>query len=223
MKLYSSEEIPIPRYAEVLLFRAKSDGLLYYKKNSGETIKLRFSDGVYAITDKTIVRVINYTDQIVDSILVEEGIVLWVSNVPNIVVGGGGGSRGSQGAQGAQGVSALGYKVYDAIVNQSGSSAPVAIVHTNTLSGTPVWSRTSSGLYMLTLAGEFPVHTNVFVLSTGQPGVYTIVNPGNLYITPFVHWDVLNVDSIFFETFYNGQAPADNLFQDFCVELRVYP
>ena len=48
-----------------------------------------------------------------------------------------------------------GSKVYKALLTQSGTSAPVATVLVNTLSGTPVWSYDSSGYYLLTLTGEF--------------------------------------------------------------------
>jgi len=46
-------------------------------------------------------------------------------------------------------------KVYKALLTQTGTSAPVATVLVNTLSGTPVWSRSSAGTYVLTLASEW--------------------------------------------------------------------
>lgn len=49
-----------------------------------------------------------------------------------------------------------GKKVYKALLTQSGTSAPVATVLVNTLSGTPVWSRGAAGTYRATLTGEFP-------------------------------------------------------------------
>lgn len=48
-----------------------------------------------------------------------------------------------------------GAKVYKALLTQSGTNAPVATVLVNTLSGTPVWTRSSEGAYIATLTGEF--------------------------------------------------------------------
>ena len=46
-------------------------------------------------------------------------------------------------------------KVYKALLTQTGTSAPVATVLVNTLSGTPVWSYSAVGQYAMTLNGEF--------------------------------------------------------------------
>jgi hypothetical protein len=49
-------------------------------------------------------------------------------------------------------------KKYVADCRQAGSNAPfVSTLVTNTLGGVPVWSRASSAVYLLTLAGAFPV------------------------------------------------------------------
>lgn len=48
------------------------------------------------------------------------------------------------------------YKVYTALLTQQGTSTPVPIVLENTL-GEPVWSRSSAGVYSITLAGAFTV------------------------------------------------------------------
>lgn len=57
---------------------------------------------------------------------------------------------------GGSGGSSLPYTAYVAKINQaSGTTAPVATVLSNTLSGTPVWARVSAGLYSCTLTGEF--------------------------------------------------------------------
>jgi hypothetical protein len=47
------------------------------------------------------------------------------------------------------------YKVYTALLTQSGTNAPTATVLENTLGGTIVWSRTSTGVYLGTLSGAF--------------------------------------------------------------------
>jgi len=57
------------------------------------------------------------------------------------------------------------YKVYTALLTQSGTSAPVATILQNTLGGTPVWSRSGVGTYAITLAGEFPINKTVCFLT----------------------------------------------------------
>lgn len=51
---------------------------------------------------------------------------------------------------------AIGYKVYRAVLTQSGTNAPVATVLENTLGGTVVWSYAGIGDYRATLASAFP-------------------------------------------------------------------
>lgn len=48
------------------------------------------------------------------------------------------------------------YKAYSALISQTGTSAPTAVVLENTLGGTPVFSYVGSGEYRLTLTGAFP-------------------------------------------------------------------
>ncbi len=47
------------------------------------------------------------------------------------------------------------YKVYTALLTQTGTSAPVATVLENTLQGTPVWTRFSTNTFNCTLDGAF--------------------------------------------------------------------
>lgn len=72
-------------------------------------------------------------------------------------------------------------KIYKALLSQSGTNAPVATVLVNTLSGTPVWSRTGIGAYVLTLVGEFQANKTHIIInpfsetgvpSDGQMGAY---------------------------------------------------
>ena len=47
------------------------------------------------------------------------------------------------------------YKIYTALLTQSGTNAPVATVLENTLGGTVVWTRTEVGFYQATLMNAF--------------------------------------------------------------------
>lgn len=71
------------------------------------------------------------------------------------------------------------YKVYTALVSQSGTNAPVATVLENTLGGTIVWSYDSVGIYVATLTGVFinnktTVHIQHQVGTVEKEAVYCI-------------------------------------------------
>lgn len=68
-----------------------------------------------------------------------------------------------------EGASSLNYKVYTALLTQSGTDTPVATVLENTLGGIPVWTRNTIGTYTITLAGAFPItKTFCFLTITGN-------------------------------------------------------
>ncbi len=62
--------------------------------------------------------------------------------------------------------SVVNYKEYTVILNQSGTNAPIPIILTNTLGGTPIWTYDSTGYYICTLSDTFTVN------KTWAPGVY---------------------------------------------------
>lgn len=63
------------------------------------------------------------------------------------------------------------YLVYSALLTQSGTDAPVATVLQNTLGGTVVWTRNSTGQYLGTLAGAFTLNKTVVPpFDSGNPG-----------------------------------------------------
>lgn len=55
---------------------------------------------------------------------------------------------------------------YIALLNQTGTAAPVATILHNTLEGIPVWTRTGAGAYVATLAGQFPSNKTTVMAST---------------------------------------------------------
>ena len=64
----------------------------------------------------------------------------------------------------------IGAKVYKALLTQTGTSAPVATVLVNTLSGTPILSYSSVGGYRLTLNNEFPQDKTTMIISQNLGG-----------------------------------------------------
>lgn len=73
----------------------------------------------------------------------------------------------------------VGFKTYKAVLSQTGSNAPTASVKGNTLGGTPVFARSATGEYTMTLSGAFPADKTF------------ISNP--LRILPFLGTDFLQV------------------------------
>lgn len=108
------------------------------------------------------------------------------------------------------------YKVYSAILNQSGANAPTAIVLENTLGITPVWHRMNTGIYSLVAptGGAFPI---------GK----TIVLPGwmaSAFPDPFaVGYEHEVTDRVTLVTGHNASTKADALMTKMFVEIRVYP
>jgi hypothetical protein len=105
------------------------------------------------------------------------------------------------------------YKVYTALVSQTGTNAPTATVLENTLGGTVVWSYASVGQYTATLTGAFTVNkTTVFINhayagsgnNTSLQGGSTNVNTANIRVKN-----------------YQG-TPFDGEINGASIEIRVY-
>jgi len=62
------------------------------------------------------------------------------------------------------------YKVYTALLTQSGTDAPVATVLQNTLGGTVVWTRFAQGIYYGTLAAAFPDNKTAVIIGSTLGG-----------------------------------------------------
>lgn len=63
-----------------------------------------------------------------------------------------------------------GYKIYEATLNQTGTDAPVATIHNNTI-GTIVWTRTGTGTYIGTLTGAFPTALTTITITNDPTAV----------------------------------------------------
>ena len=104
------------------------------------------------------------------------------------------------------------YKVYTALLSQTGTNAPVATVLENTLGGTVVWSRDSAGFYRGTLTGAFVNNKTTINISSGIVTSFysrtcVVVSSNEVYI--YV---------------YQGDVGTDNLMGNSytSVEIRVY-
>ena len=108
------------------------------------------------------------------------------------------------------------YKVYTALLTQTGTNDPVATVLDNTLGGTVVWSRLGIGSFRATLAGAFTLNKTIFY-SDSRSG-YTfwtgIIQASKDFTTDTIEFYTL--DSV---TGFNTDERLRNSF----VEIRVYP
>lgn len=119
-----------------------------------------------------------------------------------------------------------GYKVYTAIISQTGTNAPTVYSELENTLGGIVWSRSAQGRYLLTLTGAFPDQKKVFVIfgaadysEVGDPAVLKICKPTYYYDT---------VNRIAIESYLdqqgipsNGQRD-DGLLNKQHIEIRVY-
>lgn len=104
------------------------------------------------------------------------------------------------------------YKVYTALLSQSGTSAPTATVLENTLGGTVVWTRSSAGVYAATLAGGFTSDK-------------TWWSPRNSGSAPSGFWLELSwqdADTMSLLTL-DGMTLSDDAMLTTPIEIRVYP
>jgi hypothetical protein len=109
--------------------------------------------------------------------------------------------------------SSVALKVYRALVTQSSTSAPTATVLENSLGGTVVWARGSTGTYTATLAAAFTAD-KTFVMSSGSTGAITAVKD---VVTARTSADVITVN-----TGAAGTA-ADGILSAYAIEILVYP
>lgn len=107
IKLYNSENVPIPQDGHIVIYRHTRDGLLYYKVKSGKSFLVQQHNGVYFIPLKGI-RFINYTDEQIEIAETDNGTILRLSVHRTIAVAGGGGGMGSRGFSGYSGYSGAG-------------------------------------------------------------------------------------------------------------------
>lgn len=99
------------------------------------------------------------------------------------------------------------YSVYTALLSQTGTDAPVATVLENTLSGAIVWSYSSVGNYIGTLAGAFTANKTFILLGRGDSAAVTT----NMTIYRN------SADEI------GVELSEDDILNNTPIEIRVYP
>lgn len=104
------------------------------------------------------------------------------------------------------------YKVYSALLTQTGTSAPTATVLENTI-GAIVWSRNAAGQYYATLASAFTANKTHSSITIGS------VSGGASPRTCAAY--VLSTSIVVFSTFDAGSG-TDNQLTGASIEIRVY-
>jgi hypothetical protein len=104
-----------------------------------------------------------------------------------------------------------GYKVYTALLTQTGTDAPVVTVLENTLGGEVVWTRTAQGTYFGTLSETFlDDKTLVLVTTSGASNDYMVRAGQN------------SIDDIVVQTNdIDGILSDEGLFKT-SIEIRIY-
>jgi len=107
----------------------------------------------------------------------------------------------------------LGYTVYSALIDQSGTSAPSAIILKNDTGATMTWTRTGVGTYRCTASSSVftNLKTQVFVNSGTAPN-----GPGS-----FIEWNATTA-YVEINTFDINGSDADDLLDKGSFEIRIY-
>ena len=106
------------------------------------------------------------------------------------------------------------YKVYTALLNQSGTNAPVATVLENTLGGEVVWNRISDGVYNATLSLAFVENKTFLNLSYNHENDVTGSSNGLMFR--------VNQNTIQLESGVIGDIRYDSTLINTPIEIRVY-
>jgi hypothetical protein len=106
------------------------------------------------------------------------------------------------------------YKKYVALLNQSGTSAPTAIILENTFSEIPTFSRTSTGVYKLELIDAFTLDKTFIV--TGSADISGGIGDFATLIARRFDEDTITLYT------YDNFTSSDALLVNTSIEIRVY-
>jgi len=107
------------------------------------------------------------------------------------------------------------YTTYVAMLNQSGTDAPVATVLQNTMSAAIVWSRSGQGEYTGTLAGAFTNDKTFILFSRGD--IDESIETNYLCDASNITANTINIGTSAAGSF------SDGLLVNTMIEIRVYP
>ncbi len=106
----------------------------------------------------------------------------------------------------------LPYKSYVALLSQSGTDAPTAIVLQNDFDGNIIWARSSTGNYTATLSGAFTENKSWCVVN----------NTNDAADAGYFSLRRVDSDSFIMSTFDISVTNVDDLLINTSIEIRVY-
>lgn len=108
------------------------------------------------------------------------------------------------------------YKVYTALLSQTGTDDPTVIVFENTI-GDIVWTRQSTGVYRATLVGAFPTNKTFFFT-----GLYNANTP-DIQTIQYLSEDLVQLYNYYLKLVLGevGKELLDS-FVNVPIEIRVY-
>lgn len=109
-------------------------------------------------------------------------------------------------------------KVYRALLSQSGTSAPTAIVLENTLGETPTFSRVTFGTYFINTVEEIFTENKTIILN----GRAVVSGPGGNTCFSLMYWQATSLCSISTILASNSVA-TDGALDSHYIEIMVYP
>lgn len=113
-------------------------------------------------------------------------------------------------------VASLGYKVYVALLSQSGSTAPTAIVLQNTLGVTVTYGYTATGVYPMELSTAYASNKVGILISP-------IGNSNNYALSSTIGIQYDGTTGYILRTFDSTGALSDKGLGNTMIEIRVYP
>ena len=128
----------------------------------------------------------------------------------------------------------LPYKVYTALLTQSGTNAPVATILENTLGFVPSWTRTAAGTYKTTNASFQLNKTIVNNLNPWGDGLamngnvepkLAFIAVGPVYVDVRLATNLSSSNTIEINTYNSISGKTDGIISQYAVflEIRVYP
>lgn len=114
-------------------------------------------------------------------------------------------------------ISARPYKVYSALISQTGTNNPTLNVLENTLGTTVTATRSSEGFYVLTFADDLSDVNKIFIL-TGNP----IIGNSDNGATNVINIEDVGVGSITISTQLPSTPIQDGFLYNTAIEIRVY-
>jgi hypothetical protein len=120
----------------------------------------------------------------------------------------------------------LPYKVYSALITQTGTDAPVATVLQNTLGFTPTWAYNAQGSYILQSVGQWTANVELFLGASndGDPETYTTFTNRIIRFSSNeirVATGTLITDGV--STPFNvGIQPSDNALYETLISIKLY-